>query len=37
MIDDGEWVVENKKVNKIIKFTSGLNDEGEYILITAGA
>lgn len=37
MIDDGEWVVENKKVNTVISFPSGLNDSGEYILITAGA
>lgn len=37
MIDDGEWVVENKKFNRVINFPSGLNDSGEYILITAGA
>lgn len=37
MIDDGEWVVENKKVNTVLSFSSGLNDGGEYILITAGA
>lgn len=37
MIDDGDWVVENKKVNTVISFPSGLNDGGEYILITAGA
>lgn len=37
MIDDGDWVVENKKVNTVISFSSGLNDSGEYILITAGA
>lgn len=37
MIDDGDWVVENKKVNTVISFSAGLNDGGEYILITAGA
>lgn len=37
MIDDSEWVVENKKVNSVIYFPSGLNDTGEYILITAGS
>lgn len=37
MIDDSQWVVENKKVNSVIYFPSGLNDEGEYILITAGS
>lgn len=37
MIDDGDWVVENKKSNTVISFPSGLNDLGEYILITAGA
>lgn len=37
MIDDGDWVVENKKFNTVINFPAGLNDTGEYILITAGA
>lgn len=37
MIDDGDWVVENKKFNRVINFPYGLNDSGEYILITAGA
>lgn len=37
MIDDGEWVVENRKFNRVIHFPNGLNDDGEYILITAGS
>lgn len=36
-IDDGDWIVENRKFIKVINFPSGLDDEGEYVLITAGA
>lgn len=35
-LDDGSFVSENKEFNTVINFTDGFNDDGEYILITAG-
>ena len=35
-LDDGSFVTENKEFNTVINFPSGFNDNGEYILITAG-
>ena len=35
-LDDGSFVVENKEFNEVINFPSGFNENGEYILITAG-
>ena len=35
-LDDGSFVLENKEFNTVINFPNGFNDNGEYILITAG-
>lgn len=35
-IDDGSFVTENKEFNTVINFPTGFNNDGEYILITAG-
>ena len=35
-LDDGSFVTENREFNSIINFPNGFNDNGEYILITAG-
>lgn len=35
-LDDGSFVSENKEFNTVLNFPDGFNDEGEYILITAG-
>ena len=35
-LDDGSYMVENKEFNSVINFTTGFNEAGEYILITAG-
>lgn len=35
-LDDGSFVTENKEFNSVINFPNGFNDNGEYILITAG-
>ena len=35
-LDDGSFIVENKEFNTVLNFPNGFNDEGEYILITAG-
>ena len=35
-LDDGSFVSENKEFNTVLNFSGGFNDEGEYILITAG-
>lgn len=35
--DDGSIVMENRSFNTIYNFTNGFNDNGELILITAGA
>lgn len=35
-LDDGSFIAENKEFNTVINFPNGFNDEGEYILITAG-
>lgn len=35
-LDDGSFVTENKEFNTVLNYPSGFNDEGEYILITAG-
>ena len=34
--DDGSFIAENKEFNTVLNFSNGFNDEGEYILITAG-
>ena len=34
--DDGSFINENKEFNTVMNFPDGFNDEGEYILITAG-
>lgn len=36
IIDDGDWVCENRMFNTIIEFPKGLNEHGTNILITAG-
>lgn len=35
-INDGSWVNTNRMTQSIINFSSGFNDNGEFILITAG-
>ena len=35
-IDDGSFICENKEFNSVLNFPYGFNNEGEYILITAG-
>ena len=35
-INDGSWVNTNRMNQSIINFSSGFNDNGEFILITAG-
>lgn len=35
-LDDNSFVVENTEFNSVINFPHGFNDNGEYILITAG-
>lgn len=35
-LDDGSFVMENKEFNTVINFPNGFNENGEYILITAG-
>lgn len=35
-INDGSWVNTNKMVQKILNFPNGFNENGEFILITAG-
>lgn len=35
-LDDGSFIMENKEFNSVINFPNGFNQEGEYILITAG-
>ena len=35
-LDDGSFIAENKEFNTVLNFPSGFNDDGEYILITAG-
>ena len=35
-IDDGSYMVENKEFNTVLNFPTGFNEDGEYILITAG-
>lgn len=35
-LDDGSFVLENREFNSVINFPNGFNDNGEYILITAG-
>lgn len=36
-INDGSWTSEERSFYTIKSFTNGFNDNGEYILITAGA
>lgn len=35
-LDDGSYIIENKEFNTVINFSTGFNEAGEYILITAG-
>lgn len=35
-LDDGSFITENREFNRVINFPAGFNDDGEYILITAG-
>jgi hypothetical protein len=35
-LNDGSFVTDTRRYNEIIEFTSGLNDNGSYILICAG-
>ena len=35
-LDDGGFVVENRESQQVINFPNGFNENGEYILITAG-
>lgn len=35
-LDDGSFVMDTRKFNNIIKFPTGLNENGQYILICAG-
>ena len=35
-IDDGSWIVENKDFLQSYNFSNGFNNNGEFILITAG-
>lgn len=35
-LDDGSFVMDSRKYNEIKEFPSGLNDNGQYILICAG-
>ena len=35
-LDDGSFITENKEFSTVLNFPDGFNDEGEYILITAG-
>lgn len=35
-LDDGSFVMDSRKYNEIKEFPSGLNENGEYILICAG-
>ena len=35
-LDDGSFIIENKEFQTALNFPNGFNDNGEYILITAG-
>ena len=35
-LDDGSYITENKEFNSVINFPGGFNDDGQYILVTAG-
>ena len=35
-LDDGSYITENKEFNTVINFPGGFNDDGQYILVTAG-
>lgn len=35
-LDDGSYVTENREFQRVINFPNGFNEDGEYILITAG-
>lgn len=35
--NDGSFVLDSRAYNQIINFSNGFNDNGEFILITAGA
>lgn len=36
-LDDGDWIMENKMFNEVYTFSNGFNNNGEFILIVAGA
>ena len=35
-INDGSWVNTNRMTQEVVNFSGGFNDNGEFILITAG-
>lgn len=35
-LDDGSFITENREFQSVINFNTGFNEDGEYILITAG-
>ena len=35
-LDDGSFIMEARKYNEVLPFSSGFNDSGQYILICAG-
>ena len=37
LLDDGSYVVRSNTFNEVVSFSSGFNETGEFILITAGA
>lgn len=37
LLDDGSYIVQSNTFNEVVSFSSGFNETGEFILITAGA
>ena len=35
-LDDGSWINENRSYTEVLPFANGFNEDGEFILITAG-
>lgn len=35
-LNDGSYVIDSRSYNTILNFSGGFNDEGKFILITAG-
>lgn len=35
-LDDGSWINENRSYTEVLPFANGFNENGEFILITAG-